>query len=314
MNDPKNSQRGAALLLVILLVSLLTIAVLEFQREAFLELRAAASFRDSAKAHALLRSGLTAAETVLIADILLDKENNRQADSTDEIWAMMLPLPPMEDGSVALAPIEDLDGKFPINALIDPTQTSAPAVRRDMFKRLIAAFNMDGVDEEALITALEDWIDAGGAGPFYIENLDSLRSIEGFDKILEKEDGTQQTVADILIPHLDVRILQQRDYKINVNTASAQVLKSLHQDLTDADVEDLMSKLPETKLPNITGASPLSDPRFGKGWWDQHLRVNSDRFYAEIDAEVNGVARKAKAILKRNFNDEKIEVESWFEE
>ena len=76
-----SENRGAALLLVVLLVSLLAVIVVEFQREARLEIRAAANLRDALRAHAIARSGAAVASALLLAD--LDAWQNNSAAAAE---------------------------------------------------------------------------------------------------------------------------------------------------------------------------------------------------------------------------------------
>jgi len=310
-NSPvKNKQSGAALLLVILLVSLLTIAVLEFQREAYVELRSAATFRDSVKAHALLRSGVTAAIVLLKRDLIDDKDNHRTADSLDEPWAQLYPLPPFEDGSmISLNPIVDLDGRFPLNSVIDGAQKRINQQQMDRFKRLLENLEFENVNPEDLAKSLEEWIDVGGNGPFYIEHTDMLKSIEGFGQAIEWR-GEPTTVAAAVSSYVDVR----RDPRINLNTAPPEVVKCLDANLNDGDVSEIMSNLPALGLHDATGKPPMNNPIFRRANWGAILKVEGIRFLADIAVDVNGVQRKAKAVLVRDRNDQKVNVESWREE
>lgn len=307
----KNKQSGAALLLVILLVSLLTIAVLEFQREAYVEQRSAASFRDSVKAHALLRSGVTAAKMLLKRDLIDDKDNNRRVDSLDEQWAQLFALPPFEDGSmISLNPMVDLDGRFPLNSVIDDKHRQIDEKQMDKFRSLIENLEFDDVNSEDLAKSLEEWIDADGNGPFYIEHTDMLKSIKGFDQTIEWR-GEPTTVADVVSSYVDVR---RDDAKINLNTAPAEVIKCLDKNLTPDDVSEIMSKLPALSLNDATGKPPMNNPIFRGAQWPRFLKVEGHRFLADIAVDVNGVQRKAKAVLVRYRQKEEVNVESWREE
>ncbi len=190
-------------------------------------------------------------------NILRDDLAESQTDHLGELWASDLPGLPVESDTVQGAvagKIEDLQGRFNVNNLIDQNGEIDQAVF-DQFQRLLRVLELDS--RIAGITA--DWIDANqeagfpdgaedaiytGFTPPYrtynqpLTNVSELAALEGMDK----------ASYDRLRPH--VTALPGRT-SINVNTATAEVLRSLDDSLDEAAVERLMSLREDGGIPNI---------------------------------------------------------------
>lgn len=307
----RGSERGAALLLVVLLISLLAVLVVEFQREARLKMRSAGNLRDALQAHALLRSGVAVGSALLLADA---EEN--AVDHRGELWNTPLPPVPLGDGSLSVG-VEDLDGKFPLGSLVDGAGKAVPA-QVAAYRRLLNALELEGADPVDLVDALVAWIDADQDGPFEthpdftvpnapLEHLEELGRVEGYTP----------EVLRSLLPHVDVRA----DRAINVNTATVPVLLSLHDDLVRSDVEDLYEELGENHVERI--ADLRSHAAFaGVANFTalaQNLKVESTRFGMYLSADVPAAAlspviRQARAVLQRDRTKKEVLMVDWIEE
>ncbi len=297
--------RGAALLLVLLLVALLSILVVEFLREARLESRAAANLRDSVQAHALVRSGVAVGSALLLADA-----QDNQVDHRGEPWADVIPPVPLGDGILAVT-VEDLYGRFPLGAVLNQAGEAVPS-KVQALRRLVEAAAPADADPAALVEALVDWMDADDngvyeSGPDYpvpdalLVDLGELGRIEGF---------TPEVVA-ALRPHLDVRA----EPKVNVNTATVPVLMALHPDLGEDRAQELYDDLGDTPLER---ASELKNRQAMAGLAITRLVfevvVESPRFQLDLAADVRGVNRRARAILERDRARNRVTLVAWREE
>ncbi len=300
------ANRGAALLLVVLLVSLLAVLVVEFQRQARVELRSAGNLRDSVQAAATLRSGASVASALLVEEL----EGDEGVDHRGEEWfqPQFVPLPL---GAVTVAGrLVDLDGRFPLGALLDGSGRAVPA-RVAAYRRLLELTAPEGTDLDLLIEALVDWTDGDQDGPqedppytppnLPLERLDDLQKVEGY---------TPEVLAAIL-PHLDTRA----EKAVNVNTATAPVLTAMHPDLTRGLAEELFEELGEEPLtraadfksrPVLAGLAP--------GQWALDPAVESRRFLLGLRASVHGVERRGEAVLERDRGEKKVRLVSWREE
>lgn len=299
-------ERGAALLLVVLLIALLAVLVVEFQREARLEFRAAANLRDALQAHALARSGVAVASALLLADA----EDNAVDDRT-ELWAGEVPPVPLGEGILGVT-IEDLDGRFPLGALVDDKGKAVPSWVAS-YQRLLETLELEDADPAELTDALVDWIDADTDGPYEsnpdyavpnvrVEHLEGLGRVEGYGPAVLRK----------LLPHLDTRA----DKAINVNTAPAPVLASLHASIDPAAAEELYRDLgeePVIKADALRNHPALRDVQAFSAI-AQNLKVESGRFRLRLFADVRGVNRRAEAVLVRDRKEKKVRVADWLEE
>jgi general secretion pathway protein K len=181
------------------------------------------------------------AESLVITVLHQDLEEG-QTDHLGEFWAGDLPVFPIDGGEV-FGTIEDLQGRFNINNLIDAEGRIDPDAL-EQFRRLLNALGLD--PRFAGITA--DWLDANqdaefpdgaedsiytGIIPPYrsanqlLTSVSELAALEGMDK----------ATFDTLRPH--IAALPGRT-NINVNTATAAVLQSLDENMSPSDVEGLM--------------------------------------------------------------------------
>src|SRR5580765_7899323 len=110
-------ERGIALLLTLLVLTLLVALILEFDAEARREYRDAAAFRDNFKAAVLARAAVQAARGVLQQDFAKDKQAGQNFDALTDVWALPIANYAIGDGLLT-AQIEDERGKLNLNDLV----------------------------------------------------------------------------------------------------------------------------------------------------------------------------------------------------
>lgn len=186
-----------------------------------------------------------------IRNILRDDGIDSQTDHLGELWASDLPGLPIDSDTiqgVVTGKLEDLQGRFNVNNLIDRSGEIDQDVLQQ-FRRLLEVLNLD----PRIAGIAADWIDADqnagfpdgaedsiytGFTPPYrtfnrsLTNVTELASLEGMDKVS----------FDILLPH--VAALPGRT-QINVNTATPAVLMSLDANLDGSAVERLLAEREE---------------------------------------------------------------------
>jgi general secretion pathway protein K len=235
----RRQNRGVALITAMLISAIATMVAANLAWDNALDVRRTMVLlgRDQAVQVAL------GAESWVISILHQDMENS-QTDHLGEIWASELPGLPIEGGEV-FGSIEDLQGRFNVNNLVDQDgQIEAESL--EQFRRLLNALGLD--PRFAGITA--DWIDSNvdaafpdgaedaiytGIIPPYrtanqtLTSVSELAAIEGMDRATYKA----------LEPHITA--LPGRT-GINVNTAPVAVLQSLDENMTLADVEGLIQE------------------------------------------------------------------------
>ena len=198
-----------------------------------------------------------------VIGILQQDLQDSETDHLGEIWALQLPGFPIDGGDLT-GTIEDLQGRFNINNLIDDRgQFEEDSLER--FRRLFEAL---GIDPRFAGLAV-DWIDLdveasfpdGAEDAIYTSILPSYRSanqsLTSASELAALEGMDRQTFK-ILRPHITA--LPGRT-NINVNTATAAVLQSLDENLSEADVDGLIAERESAGFADIqTAFSSLVRP------------------------------------------------------
>ena len=191
-----------------------------------------------------------------VIGILHQDLQDSETDHLGEIWALDIPGFPIEGGDVT-GVIEDLQGRFNVNNLIDENgrveQTSL-----ERFRRLLNAL---GVDPRFAGVAA-DWIDAnveasfpdGAEDAIYTGILPPYRSANQSltsASELAALEGMDRESFTILRPHITA--LPGRT-NVNVNTATAAVLQSLDENMSTSDVEGLITERESAGFGDIQNA------------------------------------------------------------
>lgn len=203
-----------------------------------------------------------------IRNILRDDAIDSPTDHLGELWASELPGLPIDNDSVQGAvtgAIEDLNGRFNVNNLLDGNGKIDPDVL-EQFRNLLIALEIDprfaglaadwiDVDQEAgFPDGAEDSIYTALNPPYRtfnrpLVNVTELAALEGMDK----------ASLDRLLPHITA--LPGRT-NINVNTATFAVLQSLDASIDPTTAESLMSQREESGFADVnqTFGTLVSNP------------------------------------------------------
>lgn len=294
--------QGAALLVVILLVALLSVMVVEFQREARVEIKSAENLADDLQSHALLRSGADLTEQLLaiydkneVADLSAAR---RQVKGGDLLWQFLflgetvaIPVPSAVLTAEAnlRGRLEDLYGRFPLGALVGP-QTDA---RRTLFKDYLVRVKeylgskgespLEAVDASGLAETLIDYLESEGGGDVSpIHRLTDLSRVDGFTP----------TVVRALAPYLDTRA----EWKFNVNSRCVPLILIMGDKTTIEDAQQLAQDLREEPVSATTQIGSVGAE------FANSLTIKSARFQATLEASVRGGARRARVVFGRKVD------------
>lgn len=179
-----------------------------------------------------------------VASIIRDDLEDSETDHLGEIWATDLPGLPIEGGEV-FGRIEDLQGRFNINNLVDENG-AAVAESVEQFRRLLQALGLD----PRFAGLAADWLDAdqdpafpdGAEDSIYTGMLPPYRSANQFITSVSELaalEGMEKQIFNVLKPNIVALPVRTT---INVNTALPAVLQSLGENLRPADVESLLSE------------------------------------------------------------------------
>lgn len=290
-----NDERGMVLLLVLLVVALLATLLVEFSYSTLVDLRLAETFRDSCRATYLARGG------VVVGQVLRQEDDNGY-DAPSENWAQGVPGYPVADGVLTVT-LEDLGGRIDLNRLVTAAGNIDP-LAKDRYRRLLAA--LDVANPDALIDPLIDWLDAdsdreplGEEGSAYLakrppyrcrngrlETLDELQLVQGYDPELLAR----------LRPHVTV----QGGARINVNTASPEVLLALADEMDSAAVDAIVSAREQEPLTRIEQLRDLPGMEALYGFIYLYVDVKSETFHVVASGQLNDGRREMEAIITRD--------------
>jgi len=248
------NNKGIALILTILIISLLVSLTLQFNRSMRSDVHAAANLRDGIKLGCIAKSGFNYSLAVLLGDA-----SEGKVDSLHETWADPKTL---SENSASLfnqgrfeAQVLDHSARIQINSLVNDQQPQqfVPA-QRDILKRLLTQFNLEDEEAETIINAIKDWIDSdstdtdefsraenayyqGLERPYACKNapmdfLEELLLVRGITEELFYGNEEVPGIVDFLSP--------VGDGIININTADPVVLKALSAEITDEMVTNML--------------------------------------------------------------------------
>jgi general secretion pathway protein K len=228
-------ERGVALITAMLIVALATTLAIEvsFRQQLHIQ-RSGAMFE-------LEQARLYGQAVETWAGIILREDREDGAiDHLGEDWSRQIAYLPIEEGALN-ASLEDLQGRFNINNLVNGAEINAVALER--FQRLLTLLELPPTIADAAI----DWIDAdtglsgpGGAEDEYYSRLDppyrtpnrpmrsiqELRLLRGMDEQAFRRLQPFVTALPDLTP-------------ININTAKPEVLASLSPRIKPEDTEGI---------------------------------------------------------------------------
>jgi len=306
LHKKQKGQRGVALVLTLLILTILVVTGLEFNRAIRVEASLAGNFRDLTQASYIAQSG------VEIARVLI-QEDDPTYDGPDERWAQFEFLSYLShqlftDGYFT-GQIVDESAKFNPNGLITRYGNVDPK-KRDQLERLLVLLRHD----PGVIDAILDWLDpdeqrrtlgaerehymllkppyAPKNGP--LDSLGEMLLIKGVSPAIFYGTDDKEGLRNYLTvyPGLDPRT--NIDPKININTASLPVLMSLSPKVDQAMAQavlDYRRFQPFRRLENL---------RSIPGWGEIYPAISSEiTVYSNyFSVEITGVYHDARALVR----------------
>ena len=127
-----------------------------------------------------------------------------------------------------------------------------------------------------------------------LHSISELRLIKGFESKVD-----DKTVYQLVAPYLCAFAANSNDVSINVNTAGAEVLKSLSNTMTDSLVEDIIQQREETPFDNINAFTGFSNLKTIITDTKQ-LSVSSDYFLLRTQAIIGQANKVMYSIIYRD--------------
>ncbi len=292
-------QRGVALITVLLVVALATVAAVQMTRDGIFDKRRSGNLFAQEQAHQVALGGERWVVAILAQQAERERERAGEAGAGLEEerieWPQTMPPIPIAGGQVG-GQIADAQARFNLNSLVGPGGVEALAVSR--FQRLLAALGLD----RTIAMATVDWIDrdsqithpGGGEANFYLSLAEPYRIANrpmASASELRRVRGVDAAAWRALAPH--VTALPQPT-PINVSTASPEVMRAIvpsadeaaAKKLTEATFDELGDFL-RHPLVETSGASV------------EGIAVRSDYFRSRVDVEYGPMSYTLYTWLQR---------------
>ncbi|MBN1613884.1 MAG: type II secretion system minor pseudopilin GspK [Deltaproteobacteria bacterium] len=309
MKAPDKGQRGIALIVVLLVVSILVALTVQLNYGTRSDLYEAANFSDGIRLTYIAKSGFNFGVVRLLDDeTVQDTLTDAWADSSaisDESKELF------SDGGFEVS-VEDESGKIPINRLVQGTAVNQ--FIRDMLIRLLKEppFSLGPEQAEAVVNAMKDWMDtdsdvtgAGAENDHYrslpisydakngpLDSLDELLMIKGVTE--QMYYGTEES------PGLRHLLTLYGDGKININTAPRQILRVLAPEITDEMAEhmDAVRREPGRDLSNpqwyrqVSGMGAVGINSLFITTSSDYFRITATGYFGRMRERVSGVVKR----------------------
>jgi len=294
-----NKQRGVALITAMLVVALATTAAVAMVSRQQYDIRRTGNLLQAEQAYLYVLGVDDWASQILRRD----REDNA-VDYLGEEWSTILPPIPVDGGSVSGA-IKDLQGCFNLNDLAVNGVANKDAIQR--FRRLLSALSLD----TELATVAADWVDKdidpafpGGAEDDYYLQLDRPYRTANAPFVSVSElrllKGVDKDVYSALAPHVCALPTQ---VPINVNTATAPVLMSLADGISESDAEALIEGRGDKGYEDIS-AFLKSDAIAGRAIPQGLVGVQSNYFVVTSKIKFGRITVNYQSMMQRSDTGE----------
>ncbi len=296
----KHHQSGAALITALLVVALAVMLASHMAARAYFDNARYSTLLEREQALQFALGAEAWASEVLIAT---REEADDAVDHPNELWAQPIAPPPFDDLPVQMEfRMEDLQGRLNLNNLVRADgQDDEAAMNR--LGRLLLHRELD----TAIVPAVMDWIDTNtevrfpdGAGDDHYSRLDppyrtanrpmasatELRLVRGVD------DEVYRSLAPF------VAALPEPT-PLNVNTAPAEVLRTLADGLSEREAQALVDARPEEGYATVNDflqEAPLAGREVDAGT----LSVGSNYFLLRTVVELGRTQVRTQSVIYRS--------------
>jgi general secretion pathway protein K len=305
-------EKGFALLLTLIVTALMVAALVEMIHQVYVDISLSRGYRDGQQASLLAESGIIGGKKLLQFALL-----GKNYTSLSDVWAAPVKLDD-ETGTIEITIVEE-SGRINLNGLVQPNGEFEPPFTQAALIRLGKRLQ---IPEDLWIT-LADWLDSneqtrpkGAETPYYqslkppyaarngkLATIAELSLVKGF---------TPEIIAK-LKPFVTIYAEQSGAFvsKVNINTASKEVLEALDYDIDERMAERILEqrRLKPFQNPgdlaNIPGAGTISS-RLGT-----NVGFNGRLFRIISIARVKETARTVEAVIRLSGSEP--ETISWQE-
>jgi general secretion pathway protein K len=318
------NERGMALLITIMTVSLLVAITVQFHKTTWQKYQVSSNYKTGARLKVIADSGIN------IGLALLEQDSTENSfDSLLDTWKAVDQgdFSDLFAGGELQLTITDLTGRLQVNSLVRKSKKSEDREQdrlleeemRAIFTRLLLSGSFpveDEVEARVIVDSLVDWIDEddresddGAESSYYqsLENPYSCRNgpVQYIEEMLLVRGITRQLLfgtkeSEGLADYLTV---YGEDGRININTAPVLILQSLHSLVSDEMVENLDSY--RTDIGNQESLADISWYRSSDGWpgdiifEDKLLTSVSSYFRITAIGQFDTFSRRVVALAQR---------------
>lgn len=334
-NGARASERGVALLVTLLAVTLLTVVVIEFTYSTEVDAHLSRNALNAMQARYLARSGLVLGEMALKLDAVAKHKvppERPPVETLADPWAQpFAPMPVADNFGTAGFTIVDQSARFNLNALAvrpaAPNDQARLEVRKQLFQGILTALGIG----DRLLFAVLDWLDpddevsseSGAEKEYYLAlappylprngpflTLDELALVRGFGELTRPQWTALRKV-------LAVRPNGDQDLRINVNTAPELLLAGIFAPFDAGTLAHaIVSQRADRPFLSTSGLAELP------GWSQlppavqQIFDVRSDVFTIHASGNAAGVERGLAVTerMRANVFPPQLEILAWREE
>ncbi|OIO74703.1 MAG: hypothetical protein AUJ57_01805 [Zetaproteobacteria bacterium CG1_02_53_45] len=291
--EQHSRETGAALIIVLGLVALISSWAVSAAYDDTLALRRAENSRDALRAEQASQSMLWLSVKVLRGDA-----RESQRDDLEEIWAQQTTAFPIDDGNVA-GVIVDSNRFINLNTLVDNNGVVVAEVEKQV-KTLFTGLELD----TQLVDALIDWLDAddrphgagGGEDSSYYDmdyRVKNARMNRWGELLLVR--GFDAEVVNLLATVAVAGPVAANGFSaVNINTAGADVLMAMFPAMNGSDAEMFMADRPYDNV-----GQALLGKTWAAGVSPANLSVVSDSFMLRTQASFGRVVLGENYMLHR---------------
>ena len=273
-------QRGAALVVALLVFAICAGLMVAMQREFSLFYQRGSNLFLSEQGHSYLRGAEELASVALVLDYDQDKQREQPRDDLSEIWAREATPFPLEEGGWLMGSLEDLQGRFNLNTLAarggESTGPDRFTPAQAQFIRLLQALDEVALTREEAIAVTEavgDWLDGdqeprfdGAEDDFYFVQTPAYRTANRAMASVS-ELRAIANITDELYLALSpwVTVWPTTPRPLNIHTAPLTVLRTINADgdlnpLDESDAQALIARREAEGF--VDKAAFLADPVF----------------------------------------------------
>lgn len=313
-------QRGAALVIAMLVFALCTALIVAMKSEFTLFYQRGSNVFVSEQAYAYLRGAEDLAAIALLLDYDQDKLRDKPRDDLQELWARPATPYTLDDGGWLQGGMEDLQGRFNLNSLEgekknDGTEPGYTASQQQFIRLLQALPQLEIAERDAAIItrSIGDWLDNdnalsldGAEDDYYSAQSPAYRAANrAMSSVSELRAVANMTpeIYSALAPW--VSALPKSDATLNIHTASVLLLRTINEDgdlqpLSEQDAVALVQHRCETEFADV--ADFLAHQVFSDKKMDamqSRLGVSSNFFLLSAQAEVAERQMRLYSVLER---------------